>query len=718
MGDVPRPHGLFSAALLGDAWPAESESALKDTAGGLKSRAERHADAASAAKANTDKVFSSDWTDGAGAEAAYAHYQSEHEAHHALQTALDSAGTGTARIADSVGSAKVKMRTAHDDAHREIEEALRATPAGGIVNVAPILAKYRGQIHSYATELHGIVGDELSLFSASHNVPPLAPSGTGSDGKGQSTDGSDSRKPDKSTSHAGKEDQSESGGSAAGDKGSPSQPGQGGSSRNPDQSTGSSNGAGNQAQPSAPPSSHAPDASSGSSVGDKAAASDLQSVATPAAASALGRAPDASSAAGAAKSTVPQMPSLPSTGGGASSSPLSGAASSGAEKLTRKITDGYTEFVKGFGAGGVAVVDPAALAAPSEAPPVVIEEVLADGQALEHAAGGQALTLPAGLRRLEVRYAALAFRSPEQAHFAGQLEGFDPAPVDLGHARSVTYTNLGPGFYRLALAAATEGGPLPPPGELLRFRLRPRFYQTPWFLGLAALSVLLAGLGFYRLRLAALTARYEAVLAERTRIARELHDTLAQDLTAALLHLRRTQAESGRGAPSLASALDSCRGLVEASLAAARRSVASLRQPLERQAGLHQSLEKLAEEARRTTSAEVVLEVATQAPSLAPEVEENLLAIAHEALVNAVRHAAAGRIRLVLGNGDQRLRLAVEDDGLGFEPAQAGENGHYGLLGMRERAAAIGAEVAIDSHTGAGTRVEITLARPRLWSRR
>lgn len=239
MGDVPRPHGLFSAAL-GDAWPTESESALKDTAGGRKRRAERHADAASAAKANTDKVFSSDWTDGAGAEAAYAHYQSEHEAHHALHTALDSAGAGTARIADSVGSAKVKMRTAHDDAHREIEEALRATPAGGIVNVAPILAKYRGQIHSYATELHGIVGDELSLFGASHNVPPLAPSGTGSDGMGQSTDGNDSRKPDKSTSHAGKEDQSESGGSTAGDKGSPSQPGQAGSSHNPDQSTGSS----------------------------------------------------------------------------------------------------------------------------------------------------------------------------------------------------------------------------------------------------------------------------------------------------------------------------------------------------------------------------------------------------------------------------------------------------------------------------------------------
>jgi hypothetical protein len=360
MGDVPRPQGLFSAALLGDAWPTESESALKDTAGGLKSRAERHSDAASAAKANTDKVFSSDWTDGTGAEAAYAHYQSEHEAHHALHTALDSAGAGTARIADSVGSAKVKMRTAHDDAHREIEEALRSTPAGGIVNVAPILAKYRGQIHSYATELHGIVGDELSLFGASHNVPPLAPSGTGSDGKGQSTDGSDSRKPDKSTSHAGKEDQSESGGSAAGDKGSPSQPGQGGSSHNPDQSTGSSNEAGNQAQPSAPPSSHAPDASSGSSVGDKAAASDLQSVATPAAASALGRAPDASSAAGAAKSTVPQMPSLPSTGAGASSSPLSGAASSGAGPLTGLM--GQSPMGSGAGSGNLGA---AGLANPS-----------------------------------------------------------------------------------------------------------------------------------------------------------------------------------------------------------------------------------------------------------------------------------------------------------------------------------------------------------------
>jgi len=332
MGDVPRPHGLFSAALLGDAWPTESESALKDTAGGLKSRAERHSDAASAAKANTDKVFSSDWTDGAGAEAAYAHYQSEHEAHHALHTALDSAGAGTARIADSVGSAKVKMRTAHDDAHREIEEALRATPAGGIVNVAPILAKYRGQIHSYATELHGIVGDELSLFSASHNVPPLAPSGAGSGGNGQSTDGTNSHHGDQPTGAPNKDTDKgnqATGESSGGDKGSATTPGQGAQG---DQPTGKPTEGGGQGQNHTPSGAHSSDVPSANPA-DKSAASDVPMVPTSAATSA-GRAADLPTAAGAAKSTVPQMPSLPSTGAGASSSPLSGAASSGAGPLT------------------------------------------------------------------------------------------------------------------------------------------------------------------------------------------------------------------------------------------------------------------------------------------------------------------------------------------------------------------------------------------------
>ena len=337
MGDVPRPHGLFTMALLGDLWPTESESSLKDTAGGLKGRAERHADAATAAKANTDKVFNSEWTDGAGAEAAYAHYQSEHQVHYALHTALDSAGKGTATIADSVGKAKLHMRTAHDAAHQEIEEALRATPAGGIVNVAPILAKYRAQIQSYSTELHTIVGDELGLFGASHNVPPLAPSGTGSDANGHSTDGKDSRHPDKSTSQGGKGDQAESG-KPAGNQGT-APPDQGGGSRDPDQSTGNSTSTGDPGQSGLPPGSRSPDGSSGSPVGDKTPG-DMQMMPGTAAGSVPSRAPDPSTAAGAAKSAVPQMPSLPSTGGGASSSPLSGAASSGAGPLTGLMGQG------------------------------------------------------------------------------------------------------------------------------------------------------------------------------------------------------------------------------------------------------------------------------------------------------------------------------------------------------------------------------------------
>ena len=338
MGDVPRPHGLFTMALLGDLWPTESESSLKDTAGGLKGRAERHADAATAAKANTERVFNSEWTDGVGAEAAYAHYQSEHQVHYALHTALDAAGKGTATIADSVGKAKLNMRTAHDAAHQEIEDALRATPAGGIVNVAPILAKYRTQIQSYSTELHTIVGDELGLFGASHNVPPLAPSGTGSDANGHTTDGDNSRHPDKSTSQGGKGDQAESD-KHAGNKGTAPQPDQGGGARDPDQSTSNSTSTGDSGQSAAPPGSRNPDGSSGSSLGDKKPG-DMQMVPTTAAGNVAGRAPDPSTVSGAAKSTVPQLPSLPSTGGGASSSPLSGAASSGAGPLTGLMGQG------------------------------------------------------------------------------------------------------------------------------------------------------------------------------------------------------------------------------------------------------------------------------------------------------------------------------------------------------------------------------------------
>lgn len=337
MGDVPRPHGLFTMALLGDLWPTESESSLKDTAGGMKGRAERHADAATAAKANTDKVFNSEWTDGAGAEAAYAHYQSEHQLHYALHTALDAAGKGTATIADSVGKAKLNMRAAHDAAHQEIEEALRATPAGGIVNVAPILAKYRAQIHSYSTELHAIVGDELGLFGASHNVPPLAPSGTGS-GQ-QSTEQSNSHHADPMTdgpNKSGDEDNHADTEGTGGDKGSAS--GQGNSAHGDQWPSAPDKGSGAQGQAETPSGSNAADAFNASPA-DKASG-DAQLVPTSPAGTAAGRAGDPFAALGNAKSSVPQLPSMPSTGGGASSSPLSGAASSGAGPLTGLMGQG------------------------------------------------------------------------------------------------------------------------------------------------------------------------------------------------------------------------------------------------------------------------------------------------------------------------------------------------------------------------------------------
>lgn len=363
---------------------------------------------------------------------------------------------------------------------------------------------------------------------------------------------------------------------------------------------------------------------------------------------------------------------------------------------------------------GVAVIDPARLVPDPTPINAVIEALLIDGQPVAAAklAEPGPIRLPAGVRRVEVRYTALTLRAPERVRFAVQLRGFDPRPVEVDQVRSATYTNLRPGTYTLAIAAARDDVALPAARELLCFELAPHFYQTAWFLGLTTLALALAAVSLYRLRLRALALRYEAVLAERTRIARDLHDTLAQDLIAAVLTLGRTLKDAGHQAPGLRASLEHCRDLLQGSLEAARRSVASLRRPLEQSTGLAASLEQLAEEARRSTPARIVVEVTSPPPPLSGEINEGLLGVAREALHNAVRHASAEKIRVGLHNGDQRVRLQVVDDGMGFVVPATDLDGHYGLLGMRERAAAIGAEVTIASTPGHGTTVEVTLRRP------
>jgi signal transduction histidine kinase len=195
------------------------------------------------------------------------------------------------------------------------------------------------------------------------------------------------------------------------------------------------------------------------------------------------------------------------------------------------------------------------------------------------------------------------------------------------------------------------------------------------------------------------------VLSERSRIAREIHDTLAQNFVAISAQLE-TVARLFRSSPDSAIGhLDQARILVRSGLAEARRSVMGLR-PLALEGGdLPAALREIADQLALSVSIEV--QITGRVRRLAPALEANLLRIAQEAITNAVRHAQASLITVEVDFGERSIRLIVADDGLGFdaEAQMSKSGGRLGLIGMRERSEHIGAALAIDSRPGRGTRI-------------
>lgn len=342
-GDVPLPQGLFTAALLGGAWPTESESAIASAASHLGQLADTHQTAAASAKANTDSVFGESWTDGRGAEAAYAHYEREQDAHYAMHTSLKEASSGTSRIGETVGQIKKKMRQAHDDAHREIEQVLRAARAGGVINVSPILAKYRAQIQSYGAELQGIVADELSFFT-SNTTPPKSPApgnGQQSDDRGVDTDHANGTPADKAKEKP----------ATGADHGNGSD-GRGWFETDPAET------AGGTATPTGEPSGDL-----GATTPPAAKPAQSSGIASDRAAENPG---SLGTAAGTSlnPSTLSSLPSTASSAGGGSS--LSGAANSGAGPLTGLMGKGSMGSAGAGNAGvGAGLSNPASLTSPA-----------------------------------------------------------------------------------------------------------------------------------------------------------------------------------------------------------------------------------------------------------------------------------------------------------------------------------------------------------------
>lgn len=383
-------------------------------------------------------------------------------------------------------------------------------------------------------------------------------------------------------------------------------------------------------------------------------------------------------------------------------------ASSGGHPAAWRLENGELWFAT---LKGAATVDPAHLATNLVPPLVNIEQVSVDDkpQAMR-----DALTMQPGGRRFAIEYTALSFAAPQKVRFRYKLDGFDHSWIDAGALRTAYYTNLPPGRYTFQVVACNNDGVWSTGPASISFRLEPFFYQTVWFyLLLAAMTGLLAYAG-YHWRVRQVELRFSAVMAERNRIAREIHDTLAQGLVAVSVQLQIVSRLLGSSTEAAKHHLGQAQELVRGGLEDARNAIWELRSQNAENRDLAAQLAKMAD--RVTAGTEIRTEVRVNGAyrPLSERVEDELMRIAQEAVTNAVRHADAKRVEIQLRFSARSVMLMVQDNGRGFsgEPLTA-RDGHFGIAGMKERAEQIGGTLTWSSHEGEGTLVSVELTDER-----
>ncbi|HVJ03489.1 MAG TPA: triple tyrosine motif-containing protein, partial [Sphingomonas sp.] len=359
---------------------------------------------------------------------------------------------------------------------------------------------------------------------------------------------------------------------------------------------------------------------------------------------------------------------------------------------------------------GTQWLDPNDITRSRAAPNVAVGALIADRVYRDPAH----VTLPAGAADVQIDFSVLSFSDPRAVQVRYRIDGQDKGWIDPGARRQAFYTNLEPGTYRFRLVAANSNGVWNAQGATVEFVIPPTFFQSGWFLALCALLVLLLLWAAYRLRMAQVAnrirARLEERLGERERIARELHDTLLQSVQGLVL---RFQSVANR-----MPADSNAKAQLEAALQRADDVIADGRNRVQdlRAANVSGDLPALIEERivgagfDPSVARRIVVE-GRQRP-VDPLVSLELGRIVDEALFNIVRHAEARAVDITIRFGGRHLRVEVRDDGVGIAGdvvAQGHKPGHFGLVGMRERAERIGGSFAIESSPGMGCAVTMTL---------
>ncbi len=357
---------------------------------------------------------------------------------------------------------------------------------------------------------------------------------------------------------------------------------------------------------------------------------------------------------------------------------------------------------------GVAWIDPANLQQNRVAPLVAIEQVSVDEKNLPL---NESVTIGPGHSRIAFHYAGLSYVAPQRVQYKYRLTGFDRNWIDAGSRRVAYYTNVPPGDYRFEVLGANNDGVWSTTPATFSFNLQPYFTQTYWFDLLCGLLVLLLGWLVYRWRVHQVESRFRAVLAERTRIAREIHDTLAQGFVGISVQLELAAQMLTTSPQAVREQLNQTRELVRDSLAEARSSIWNLRS---NEPGSVDFASRFSNAVRARTAGrpiETNIQFTGTYRSLPPRVESELLKIALEAVANVLQHAGATHLDIQVQYEIKRLRMQIQDDGVGLsgDLADATPAGHFGLIGMRERTEAIGATFTMSSVPAEGTKITVEL---------
>jgi signal transduction histidine kinase/ligand-binding sensor domain-containing protein len=304
-------------------------------------------------------------------------------------------------------------------------------------------------------------------------------------------------------------------------------------------------------------------------------------------------------------------------------------------------------------------------------------------------------------------FAALNYILPQKNRYTHRLEGLDRDWSPVGPETSASYVRIPPGDYVFRVRASNNDGVWNMEGVRLRLRVTPPFWQTGWFAAVVAVSLAGVGMLLHASRVRRVRQRFLAVLDERRRLSRELHDTLEQGLAGIALQVDSARQHLGRRPGVVERCLETALRMVEYSREETRRTVNQLRSQALERGDIARAVGDLASELTSGGKATVKVEVQGVPRRMSVAAEHHLFRIAQEALTNAVTHAQASRVNVVLAFTDDAVELAVSDDGRGI-PSEKPDGGlRFGLSGMRERARALGTRLQVESAPGQGTTIRV-----------